>query len=408
MSIHADVVIVGSGHAGAQCAVALRQGGFAGSVLIVGRETDPPYERPPLSKDYLAGAKPFERILIRPVAFWTDRAIGLQLGTTVSGIDHAARIILTDTGERIGFDTLVWAAGGDARRLECYGRDLQGVHAIRTRADVDQLASEMPGIRNVVVIGGGYIGLEAAAVLRQLGKAVTLVEAQPRLLARVAGEALSRFYAAEHRAAGVDIRLMASVKALQGDRTVTGVEIDGGEPIPADAVIIGIGLAPAVEPLIAAGAAGDMAGVAVDAHCRTSLPDVYAIGDCTRHASIFADGAHIRLESVQNANDQANAASAAILGTPKVHEAVPWFWSNQYDLKLQTIGLSTGHDAEVVRGSPAARSFSVVYLSRGRVIALDCVNAVKDYVGGRKLVESGAMIDPARLADPAIPLKTMA
>lgn len=405
----AAVVIVGTGHAGAQCAIALRQSGFDGSVLLVGEEPDLPYERPPLTKDYLAGDKPFERILIRPPAFWAEREIALRPKTRVVSVDAAAKVVATATGERIGYGTLVWATGGHARRLSCGGRDLRGVHTIRTREDVDRLAGELPRIGRVVVVGGGYVGLEAAAVLRKLGKAVTLVEAQPRVLARVAGPTLSRFYAAEHRAVGVDVRLGEAVEAIEGDDgVVTAVRLMGGERIAADAVIVGIGIAPAVEPLLTAGAAGDAGGVDVDAHCRTSLPDVYAIGDCARHANDFAGGARVRIESVQNANDQAGVAAAAILGTPRPYRAVPWFWSNQYDLKLQTVGLSAGHDAEVVRGSPDARSFSVVYLRGGRVIALDCVNAVKDYVGGRKLVETGAAIDPARLADSAVPLKDLA
>jgi 3-phenylpropionate/trans-cinnamate dioxygenase ferredoxin reductase component len=257
-----------------------------------------------------------------------------------------------------------------------------------------------------VVIGGGYIGLEAAAVLAKFGKQVVLIEALDRVLARVAAEPLSRFFEAEHRAQGVDIRLGASVACLEGEDRVTGVRLADGAVIPAEMVIVGIGIVPEVAPLLQAGAAGGD-GVLVDGQCRTSLPDVFAIGDCARHANRFADGAAVRLESVQNASDQAAVAARTILGHEVEYDAVPWFWSNQYDLKLQTVGLSIGHDATILRGDPANRSFSLVYLRAGRVIALDCVNMVKDYVAGRRLVSEGAAPDPARIADPAVPLKEL-
>jgi len=402
-----DVLIVGGGHAGAQAAIALRQGGFSGSIAMVSNEAEPPYERPPLSKDYLAGDKSFDRLLLRQESFWGEREITLLLERTVVAVDPAAHAVTLAGGEALGYGRLVWAAGGEPRRLTCDGHDLAGVHAVRTRADVDRMIAELPAVERVVVIGGGYIGLEAAAVLTKLGKRVVLLEALDRVLARVAGEALSRFYEAEHRAHGVDLRLGARVACLEGERGgVTGVRLAEGEVLSAQMVVVGIGVAPSVGPLLAAGAEGGD-GVAVDGQCRTSLPDVFAIGDCARHANRYAGGAAIRLESVQNANDQAAVVAAAILGGEGVYDAVPWFWSNQYDLKLQTVGLSAGHDQAVVRGDPTARSFSVVYLREGRVAALDCVNAVKDYVQGRKLVSDGVRASPAQLADTAIPLKTL-
>ena len=404
----ADVVIVGAGHGGAQAAIALRQNGFAGSIRVIGREPELPYERPPLSKDYLARDKSFDRIMIRPAAFWADKLVEFTLGAEVVAVDPAAHTVTTDSGEVIGYGQLIWAAGGDPRRLTLDGHDLAGVHAVRTRADADRLMAELDaGARRAVVIGGGYIGLEAAAVLTKLGVGVTLLEALPRVLARVAGEALSAFYEAEHRAHGVDLRTGVAVAAIEGAAgKVTGVRLADGEVLPADLVIVGIGIIPATAPLIAAGAEGGN-GVAVDDHCRTSLPDVFAIGDCAAHANAFADGATIRLESVQNANDQATCVARAITGNPAPYHACPWFWSNQYDLRLQTVGLSIGHDATVTRGDPAARSFSVIYLKGGRVIALDCVNMVKDYVQGKKLVETGAVIAPERLADSTVPLKEL-
>jgi 3-phenylpropionate/trans-cinnamate dioxygenase ferredoxin reductase subunit len=322
-------------------------------------------------------------------------------------VDPQARAVTLEDGEALGYGKLVWAAGGAPRRLTCAGYDLQGVHAVRTRADVDRMMAELPDVEQVVVIGGGYIGLEAAAVLTKLGKRVVLLEALDRVLARVAGEALSRFYESEHRAHGVDLRLGARVDCLEGDgQRVTGVRLADGEIVPAQMVVVGIGIEPSVAPLLAAGAEGGN-GVAVDGLCRTSLLDVLAIGDCALHANRYADGAWIRLESVQNANDHAAVAAAAILGGEDAYDAAPWFWSNQYDLKLQTVGLSTGHDQAVLRGDPATRSFSVIYLREGRVVALDCVNAVKDYVQGRKLVVDGARIEPAELANSLIPLKQM-
>jgi 3-phenylpropionate/trans-cinnamate dioxygenase ferredoxin reductase subunit len=404
--IRYDVVIVGGGHGGAQAAIALRQGKFAGTIAIVGDEPELPYERPPLSKEYLAGDKAFERILIRQPLFWEEREVAMLRGQRVVAVDPAAHFVTTADGATIGYGSLIWATGGAARRLSCEGHDLTGVHTVRTRADADRMIAELPGVTTAVVIGGGFIGLEAASVLAKFGKHVTLMEALDRVMARVAGPALSRFYEAEHRAHGVDVRLGVAVDSIVGDDTVTGVRLADGVIVPADLVVVGIGIIPATEPLIAAGAAGGN-GVRIDAQCRTSLPDIYAVGDCALHANRFADGAEVRLESVQNATDQATVAAKTILGEDVSYEATPWFWSNQYDLKLQTIGLSTGYDQAIVRGDPATRSFSVIHLKQGRAIALDCVNSTRDYVQGRKLVESGAVIDPARLADASVPLKEM-
>lgn len=403
-----DVLIVGGGHAGAQAAVALRQRHFAGSIAIVGEERELPYERPPLSKEYLSQEKSFDRILLRPASFWQERGVQMLLGERVVAADPDAHTVRTAAGREIGYGSLIWATGGHPRRLSCPGAELVGVHSIRTRADVDRLMAELGSVDRVCVVGGGYIGLEAAAVLRKLGKAVTVLEALDRVLARVAGEALSRFYEAEHRAHGVDLRLNAAVTSIAGrEGRVSGVQLATGEIIPCEAVIVGIGIQPAIEPLAAAGvAAGN--GVAVDECCRTSLPGVFAIGDCALHASAFADDRPIRLESVQNANDMATTVAKVLTGEPERYHSVPWFWSNQYDLRLQTVGLSTGHDQEVVRGDPASRSFSIVYLKDGHVVALDCVNATKDYVQGRTLVLARAVVDPEALRDAGRPLKELA
>ncbi|MDX8356414.1 NAD(P)/FAD-dependent oxidoreductase [Sphingopyxis terrae] len=407
-----QVLIVGGGHAGAQAAVALRQHKFAGTLAIISAEPELPYERPPLSKEYLSGDKPFERLLLRPKSYWEERDVTMHLGQTVVSVDAEKHEVRTAAGETIGYRHLIWATGGAPRRLSCAGAELAGVHGVRTRADVDRMIAELPGTERAVVIGGGYIGLEAAAVLAKMGKQVTLLEALPRVLARVAGPDLSAFYEREHRAHGVDLRTGVAVDCIEGSGgRATGVRLADGSILPADMIVVGIGIVPAVEPLLAAGAAGGN-GVEVDAYCRTTLSDVYAIGDIAAHANDFAGGDRIRLESVQNANDMAMVAARTLVASgpdeASPYHAVPWFWSNQYDLKLQTVGWSTGHDDAVTRGDPATRSFSVVYLKQGRVVALDCVNAARDYVQGRALVVAGASADRALLADASVPLKDLA
>lgn len=404
--MHYDVLIVGAGQGGAGAAIQLRQQGFEGSVGMIGREHEPPYERPPLSKEYMLGDKTFDRLYIRQPDFWDGKGIDLVLGVEVTAIDPAAKSVALSDGRTCTYGSAIWATGGDLRQLTIPGAQLPGVHGVRTRDDADAILGELGDVSRVVVIGGGYIGLEAAAVLRKLGKDVTLLEVLPRVLARVAGPQLSAFYEAEHRAHGVDLRTETGVDEILGDARVTGVKLADGSVIECQLVIVGIGIIPAVGPLLAAGAAGGN-GVDVDEFCRTSLPDVYAIGDCAAHANGFAGGAVIRLESVQNANDQAAVAVKAILGDPQPYKATPWFWSNQYDLKLQTVGLSGDHDTTVLRGDPATRSFSVLYLKQGKLIAIDAVNAMKDYVQARKLVEEGAVIAPEDLADATRPLKEL-
>ncbi|MBP7335961.1 NAD(P)/FAD-dependent oxidoreductase [Niveispirillum sp.] len=408
MALIYDVLIVGAGHAGAQTAIALRQQKFAGSVAIIGDEPDIPYERPQLSKEYLSGEKAFDRIRIRPLLFWQEQGIDLLLGRKVEAVDAVGHQVRCDDGAVFGYRSLVWATGGQPRRLACPGGGLAGVHSIRTRADADRLMSALLPARRVVIVGGGYIGLEAAAVLRKLGKDVVVLEAAERVLARVAGEVLSRFYEEEHRRHGVAMRLNARIDGLEGkEGRVTGVRLSSGEVLAADLVIVGIGISPAVEPLLAAGAEGGN-GVLVDRWCRTNLSDIYAIGDCAAHPNRFADGTIIRLESVQNASDQATLVARNLTGGDEQYAAIPWFWSNQYDLRLQTVGLSSGYDQAIVRGDVADRSFSVIYLKAGVVVALDCVNAVRDYIQGKLLVVSRAKVPLKMLADTRLPLKSLA
>lgn len=401
-----DVLIVGAGHGGAQAALALRQQKYAGSVALLGDEPDLPYERPPLSKEYFAGEKSFDRILICDPTSWGDRNVTLLLSRRVEAVDAYAQTATCADGSKIGYRTLIWATGGRPRPLPCEGHQLPGVHTLRSRTDVDVIKLGLQRVQHVAVIGGGYIGLEAAAVLRAAGKNVTVLEALDRVLARVTGPTLSQFYEQEHLSRGVDVRLNAKVHSIvEKNGRAAGVRLESGAIISVEMVIVGIGIIPAVEPLLAAGAAGGN-GVDVDEYCRTSLPHVFAVGDCAMHANSFA-GHRIRLESVQNAMDQASAVAKTIAGNPTVYHAVPWFWSNQYDLRLQTVGISSGHDQVIVRGNPGCRSFSVIYLKTGRIAALDCVNAAKDYMQGRALIVKGASAPVEQLADCSVALKSL-
>ena len=403
-----DVLIVGAGHAGVQTAIGLRRENFAGSILIIGDEHDLPYERPPLSKGYLSGGKTFDQILLRSADFYAARGVRLRLGARVDRIDPAEHRAHLGDGTTIAYRSMVWATGGRPRRLSCPGGDLPGVYAVRTRTDVDRLRSALPTVGETVIIGGGYIGLETAAVLRKLGKTVTVVEAQDRVLARVAGAPLSRFYEEEHRRRGVVFHLGAQVSRLEerGGR-VAGVRLADGEFLPADAVLVGIGIVPEVGALEGTGARCSD-GVEVDEFCRTSLADVFAVGDVARHQNKYSCTGSVRIESVQNASDQAATVARYLAGRPAAHDVVPWFWSTQFDLRLQTVGLSAGFEDMLVRGDPAERSFSVIYLRQGRVVALDCVNAARDYVQGKSLIVSRRMVDRLRLTDVTTPLKELA
>ncbi|MFM0394967.1 NAD(P)/FAD-dependent oxidoreductase [Paraburkholderia phytofirmans] len=384
-----DVVVVGAGQAGAHVALSLRQDGFQGSIGVIGDEPDLPYERPPLSKAYLDGSIGADKLLLRPASFWEDQNVEMVLNQRVVSVDAQRKAVCCQSGDVFGYQHLVWAAGGRARKLNCPGAELAGVHVVRTRAHTDSLRHELNACDRIVVIGGGYIGLETAAVLRKAGKTVTVLEAQERVLARVTSAAVSAYFDQLHRQHGVVIRTSTQVVALEGNAgRVTSVLLGNEERIDADLVVVGVGLDTEVEPLRQAGAKCSN-GVDVDPYCATSLPDVYAIGDCANHANEFADGRRLRLESVQNANDQARVVAAKIAGAPVAYSAVPWFWSNQYDVRLQTVGLNIGYDETVVRGTPEAGAFSVVYLRGGKVVALDCINSPRDFVHGKKLVAKG-------------------
>ncbi|WP_044562888.1 NAD(P)/FAD-dependent oxidoreductase [Azospirillum sp. B4] len=401
-----DILIAGAGQAAAQLALSLRQRGHTGTIAMIGEEPYPPYERPPLSKDYLSGQRETHRLFLRKPEAWAERRIDLHLGCRVAAVSPAARRVTLADGRQLDYGWLVWATGGRPRALSCPGADLAGVHAIRGIADIDRLKGDLTAPKRIVVIGGGYIGLEAAAVLRGLGHTVTVVEMQDRLLARVTSPVVSQYFLDLHRRHGVDVRLSTGVRALRGAGRVTGAELSDGTTVPADIVIVGIGIIPNVEPLAAAGLSCPN-GVQVDAHCRTDDPHILAIGDCALHPNPYAGGL-VRVESVQNAVDQAKVAAETILGTPKAYDAMPWFWSDQYDLKLQTAGLCAGHGQVVVRGDPSRAPFTAAYLRGGRLVGLDCVGTLKDFVQGKALVTRQAVVDPARLADPAVELKTLA
>ena len=400
------VVIVGGGHAAGQLCASLRSGGWRGGITLVGEEAALPYQRPPLSKAYLAGALDEERLYVRPRAFYDEAGVELRLGERAEEIDAKARRVETTRGA-LAYDHLVLATGTRPRRLSCEGAEAAGIAYVRTLADVDALRTDFARARRLVVVGAGYIGLEVAAVARARGLDVTVIEAQPRVLARVTGPEVSAYYEALHRARGVDLRLGTGVEGfeVQGGR-VAAVVLSGGETLPADLVVVGIGVVPNQEVAARAGLAVAN-GIVVDDHCRASAPGTYAVGDVTEHPSIY--GRSVRLESVHNALEQAKTAAATICGTPAPYAQVPWFWSDQFGVKLQTVGLLEGHDEVVVRGTPdpaeGAPGFAVFYLQGGRLLAADAVNDPASFMASKKL--AGRAVDAGALANPGTPLRSL-
>jgi 3-phenylpropionate/trans-cinnamate dioxygenase ferredoxin reductase component len=402
-----DVLVVGSGHGGTHAAAALRQRGFTGSIGLASAEDESPYQRPPLSKGYLSRDLDRERILLRPRAFWDERGVTILGGRRIAGVDARRGQVATGDGTRLGFGSLIWAAGSTARTLNCRGHQLAGIHTLRSRADADAVARELPAVTEVLIVGGGYIGLEVASSLIKLGLRVLVAEPRQRVLGRVCAEPVSRFFEREHRRHGVELRLGVGVNALEGGAgRVSSAVLTDGSVVPAQLVIVGVGAQPVVEALRAAGAAGED-GVDVDADCRTTINGIYAIGDCAAQVTVFGGGTRLRLESVQNAVDQAAAVAAALTGAPRPVPAPPTFWSDQYTHRLRTVGLSHGSDTTVVRGDPATDSFSVLHLRHGQVTAVESVNVMKDFAQGRSLVAAGTKADPGRLADPSVPLRDL-
>jgi 3-phenylpropionate/trans-cinnamate dioxygenase ferredoxin reductase subunit len=397
------VAIVGAGQAGAEAAFRLRQLGFGGDITLIGEEKLPPYQRPPLSKTYLAGTLGEDRLLLKPAEAYAEEQITLLLGHPATWIDRARKTLRLEGGREIGWDALILATGSRARALPVAGADLPGVHVLRTAADVDAIRAELGSCKRLVVIGAGYIGLEVAAVARKLGLEVTVVEAEARPLARVTGPEISGFFLDVHTAAGVRFALSSQAAVIKGDQRVRAVGLVDGAEIPCDMVIAGVGIRP--ETTLAETAGLEVRnGIRVDGRARTSDPAIYGIGDCAcRPISHY--GREGRLESVHNAIEGGKIAAAAIVGADPPAEEAPWFWSDQYDLKLQIAGLFAGHDRTVVRGDPASRSFAVFYLAGEKLLAVDAVNRAPEYMGGKRMIERGAHVAPAALSDMSKPFK---
>lgn len=389
-----NIVIVGGGQAAGQAAASLCQQDFTGSITIVGNEPTLPYQRPPLSKQYLSGKVTREHLLVRQAEFYKERNIRVRSGVTVVALDPAAKTVRTDTGDQLRFGKLLLATGARPRNLRVPGIGLAGIHYLRTIADVDRIREQMAGAQRLCVVGGGYIGLEVAAVARAAGLAVTILEAGDRVLQRVATPELSAFYDRLHREHGVAIHVSAQVTGFAGSQRVEAVET-ATERLAADLVIVGIGIEPNVEIAVAAGLACDD-GIQVDEHCRTSHPDIFAAGDCTNHPSPQLHR-RLRLESVPNALDQARVAAANMLGGDEIHDSVPWFWSDQYGLKLQMVGFAADGDTQVLRGSMGEKKFAVFHLAGGRLVAVDAVNDPQSFMVGKRLF--GSSVDAGFLAD---------
>ena len=384
------IVVAGGGHAAAQVVDSLRRDGYAGRLVMVCGEQALPYQRPPLSKKFLGGELEAERLPIRPASFYENIRCELMLGNPVVEIDAKGRKLKLSDGGSLGYDKLVLAIGGHARPLPVPGANLPGVHVLRTIEDVEAIRARIkPGVR-VAVVGAGYIGLECAATFRKLGLDVTVIEMMDRVMNRVVAPEMSDFYQSEHTGHGVSVLTDRKVEAFWGYDSVAAVECTDGTQVPADLVIVGIGLVPNCALAESAGLKCND-GIAVDAHCRTSDPDIYAIGDCCSHPSPRY-ARRIRLESVDNAFEQAKSAAANICGKEMPHDKTPWFWSDQYELKLQIVGLSQHYDKIVLRGDPAKRSFSCCYLRDGELIALDAVNHGKDFMAARKLIGESARV----------------
>ncbi len=399
------VVVVGAGQAGSDLCTALRQQGFEGRIVLVGEEPALPYRRPPLSKDFLSDAMEEQALFIKPQKAYDKQNIEVRTGVRVEAIDRAAHTVTLDNGEVIDYSRLALTTGGRPRLLPLAGAEKPNVHYVRTIADINKLQAQFSAGKKLLIIGGGYIGLEAASVGIKQQLNVTVVEALPRLLARVTGPELSSYYDGVHRSHGVDIKLGAGVEALEGDDTIDTVVLSDGTRLPADIVIVGIGLIPNTELAEAAGLDVDN-GIMVDLHARTSDPDIFAAGDCTNHENGFL-GRRVRLESVPNASEQARVAAAAMCGKPVPYTGVPWFWSDQYDLKLQMVGLNQGYEDIVIRGSMADNSFSAFYLKDGVVISADAVNRPKDFMVAKRIVAGKTRVDPAVLADESVELKSL-
>jgi 3-phenylpropionate/trans-cinnamate dioxygenase ferredoxin reductase subunit len=400
------VIIVGAGQAAAQAIITLRQGGFGGEIVLIGEEPFLPYQRPPLSKKFLAGEMELERLLLRPGHFYAEHRIDVRLGTRVEAIDRERRSVRVAGGD-LRYGRLLLATGSQVRRLPVPGDDVPGVHYLRTIEDVRGIRAQFRPGRRLVVAGGGYIGLEVAAVAVTAGLQVTVVEIADRLMARVVGEPVSAFYLEAHRQAGVEVLLGTGVSGIRA-LPDGGCEVacTTGTRLAADIVVVGIGILPATALAADAGLACND-GIVVDEFCRTEDPHIYAAGDCTNHPNPLL-GRRLRLESVHNATEQGKTAALHILGKPVPYADVPWFWSDQYDLKLQMTGIAERYTDIVIRGDPARRAFAAFYLDGNRIVAVHAVNSPREFMLSKKLIAQGARLDPRAIADVGIPFKTLA
>jgi 3-phenylpropionate/trans-cinnamate dioxygenase ferredoxin reductase subunit len=396
------IVIVGAGHAAGQAAASLRQEKYEGEIIIIGDEPHIPYQRPPLSKQYMSGEQGLERVYLRPEKFYADKDITVKVNTRVENIDTAANTVTTDAGETISYEYLLISTGGRPRHINVPGADLKGIHYLRTIADVDNIRDEMTEGRRLVIVGGGYIGLEVASVAVAAGMSVDVLEMEERILQRVTTPEMSSYYHNLHTSRGVNIHTSTMVSGFDGDTRVSKV-VCGDQAFDADVVIVGIGIIPNVEVAEAAGIKIDN-GIVVDDHCHTSADRVYAAGDCTNHPNELLNR-RLRLESVPNAMEQARVAVANMCGGDKVYASIPWFWSDQYELKLQMVGFSSDGDTQIIRGDMAANTFAVFYLKDNKIVAADAVNSPKEFMICKQLI--GKPVDPAVLADPDSDLKTL-
>lgn len=397
------VVVVGAGQAGSSLVAKLRNSGFDGSITLIGAEPVPPYQRPPLSKAYLLGDMALDRLFLRPESFYAEHRIDLRLNTRVTGIDRTAHTV-TLNGEVMPYDQLVLATGSEPRRLPAsIGGALEGVFVVRDLADVDAMAPHVVAGKRALIVGGGYIGLEAAAVAAKRGLDVTLVEMADRILQRVAAPETSDFFRALHQGHGVTIREGIGLDRLLGEGHVTGARLSDGTELPVDLVIVGVGITPGTALAEAAGLEIEN-GIKVDAQGRTSDPAIWAAGDC---ASFPWQDGRIRLESVPNAIEQAECVAENIMGAGKDYVAKPWFWSDQYDVKLQIAGLNTGYDRTVVRPGDKPGSQSVWYYRGDALLAVDAMNDPRAYMIGKRLIEAGQSPAPAAVADPETQLKSL-
>ncbi len=399
------IVIIGAGQAGAQAVTTLRAEGYSGAIAMVGDEPFAPYQRPPLSKAYLMGTLERARLFLKPESFYRESDCELILGVGVRAIDRAAKTVSLSDGRLLAYDQLLLATGTRVRRIKCPGAELPGIHYLRSIADVDGLNAVFHKGKRLAFVGGGYIGLEVAAVAAKHGLDVTVFEAMERVMARAVSLPVSSFFERVHRAAGVKLLLNTGVEAFEGTEKLESVR-GGANHFPADLALVGIGVVPNMEIARDAGLPCKD-GIVVDENCASPAdPAIFAAGDCTWH--VGREGTPLRLESVQNAIDQAKHAAYAMMGKPRPYREVPWFWSDQYDLKLQIAGLAQPSDRIVMRGDPAVRKFAVFHLRDGAVAAVEAVNAPAEYLAGRKLIADGARVAPERLADASVPMKSIA